>query len=510
MASTTFVDNTTPIVASWLNDINNLAYTVFSGGTNTFLQVLKGPDGTAAAPTYSFANETGTGFYRDTINQENWVTNSINYLRLSGGGGLEGIRLGSTSGLHWTDTASISSSTTNDLHILRDAANTLAQRNGTNNQTLRIYKTFTDVNNYERFSIDSGTHVPGSFTLETEAAGTGTLRDIYFNAQRLIFQSAGTNRWMIDATGIINAMSDNSYDIGASGANRPRTIYAGTSMVVPTPAVGDNSTNVATTAYVLAAGVTISGMIIDYAGTSIPTGWLLCDGSAVSRTTYANLFAALGTTWGAGDGSTTFNVPNLLGKVTIGDGTNVTSETQTTSVASNAQIVSSNTAKWITGMCVRVSSSGSLPTGLSINTDYFIIRVDATHVSFATTLLNAQTGTVITISGGTGNITITTSGATAQSFNTHSVGEMGGEEKHAQAVGEESPHTHIQNAHSHGLPVKNSTNSAGSSILQGDSQVTRNATENTDSTTATNQTAPGGTSANIMQTYAVVKKIIKI
>lgn len=44
-----------------------------------------------------------------------------------------------------------------------------------------------------------------------------------------------------------------------------------------------------------------------------PTGWLLCNGSAVSRTTYANLFAAIGTNYGAGDGSTTFNVPDFRG-----------------------------------------------------------------------------------------------------------------------------------------------------------------------------------------------------
>lgn len=52
------------------------------------------------------------------------------------------------------------------------------------------------------------------------------------------------------------------------------------------------------------------GMIKPFAGTTVPTGYLLCDGSAVSRTTYANLFAAIGTTYGSGDGSTTFNLPN--------------------------------------------------------------------------------------------------------------------------------------------------------------------------------------------------------
>jgi microcystin-dependent protein len=54
------------------------------------------------------------------------------------------------------------------------------------------------------------------------------------------------------------------------------------------------------------------GMIIPFAGNVVPTGWLLCDGSAISRTTYANLFAIIGTTYGAGDGSTTFNIPNMI------------------------------------------------------------------------------------------------------------------------------------------------------------------------------------------------------
>lgn len=49
-----------------------------------------------------------------------------------------------------------------------------------------------------------------------------------------------------------------------------------------------------------------------------PTGWLLCDGSAVSRATYAALFAVLGTTWGAGDGSTTFNLPDRRARVGVG------------------------------------------------------------------------------------------------------------------------------------------------------------------------------------------------
>lgn len=60
------------------------------------------------------------------------------------------------------------------------------------------------------------------------------------------------------------------------------------------------------------------GSISLFAGTTAPNGWLICDGSAVSRTTYANLFSVIGTTYGTGDGSTTFNIPDLQGRVPVG------------------------------------------------------------------------------------------------------------------------------------------------------------------------------------------------
>ena len=63
-----------------------------------------------------------------------------------------------------------------------------------------------------------------------------------------------------------------------------------------------------------------AGVIQMFAGSTPPAGWLLCDGSAVSRTDYATLFAAIGTTWGVGDGSTTFNLPDLRGRAPIGAG----------------------------------------------------------------------------------------------------------------------------------------------------------------------------------------------
>ena len=65
----------------------------------------------------------------------------------------------------------------------------------------------------------------------------------------------------------------------------------------------------------------VVGAVVAFAGSTTPQGWLLCDGSAVSRTTYAALFAVIGTTYGAGNGSTTFNLPNLVDKFVEGSAT---------------------------------------------------------------------------------------------------------------------------------------------------------------------------------------------
>ncbi len=70
--------------------------------------------------------------------------------------------------------------------------------------------------------------------------------------------------------------------------------------------------------FVLAGPV---GELAPFAGAVAPTGFLVCNGQAVSRTTYGGLFVAIGTVWGVGDGVTTFNLPDLRGRTLIGAGT---------------------------------------------------------------------------------------------------------------------------------------------------------------------------------------------
>ncbi|MEM3097395.1 MAG: tail fiber protein, partial [Nitrososphaerales archaeon] len=94
----------------------------------------------------------------------------------------------------------------------------------------------------------------------------------------------------------------------------------------PTPTAGDNSTKIATTAFVKNAVDNAvppslpTGTILSYGGSTAPSGWLLCDGSEVSRTTYSALFNVIGETYGVGDGSTTFNLPDLRGRFAVGVG----------------------------------------------------------------------------------------------------------------------------------------------------------------------------------------------
>lgn len=85
-----------------------------------------------------------------------------------------------------------------------------------------------------------------------------------------------------------------------------------------------------------------AGTVLDYAGATAPAGYLLCDGSAVSRTTYAALFAIIGTDYGVGNGTTTFNVPDCRGRTSIGAGTGsgLTARTRAATVGNETHALS--------------------------------------------------------------------------------------------------------------------------------------------------------------------------
>ena len=170
------------------------------------------PDGTVGAPAVSFSAASGTGFRRIADSVVGYVPS----------GGVDRIAfqensISQDSGgeIRWTGSGN-SPNATPDLILLRDAANILAQRNGTNAQTQRWSETFTDASNYSRVAVTTSS---SGYDLLGEAAGTGTLR--------LLRLGSGSVRWHIAASGdgSLGAVTDNASDFGASGASRPRDVF---------------------------------------------------------------------------------------------------------------------------------------------------------------------------------------------------------------------------------------------------------------------------------------------
>ena len=128
------------------------------------------------------------------------------------------------------------------------------------------------------------------------------------------------NGQTVDAT-VLTAMMVNiqsQVNSGACPATTTSSILKGDGAGATTPAVA--GTDFVTVAQ-LAVVTLPSGVIMQTAASTAPSGWLTCDGSAISRTVYAALFTAIGTVWGAGDGSTTFNLPSFVDRTPIGAGT---------------------------------------------------------------------------------------------------------------------------------------------------------------------------------------------
>lgn len=119
----------------------------------------------------------------------------------------------------------------------------------------------------------------------------------------------------------------------SAGAKDPTTAGASywVAPKIPTAGTSENSNVAASTAFVQAAissavssaiaAAVPTGSIVYYGKSAAPSGWLVCNGAAVSRTTYATLYGVIGTTYGTGDGSTTFNVPNLIDRFPQGNAT---------------------------------------------------------------------------------------------------------------------------------------------------------------------------------------------
>ena len=164
----------------------------------------------------------------------------------------------------------------------------------------------------------------GEINLASPVTGTsisgGLNIDLVSNSLRL-FEAGGTNRGLaIDVTtlsagaGSLIVTTDTTQTLTNKTLTSPTLTATPTA---PTAAVGTNTTQLATTEFVTTA-IPV-GVINPYGGSSAPTGWLLCYGQAVSRTTYAALFAVLSTTYNTGgEAGTDFRLPDLRGRTVAG------------------------------------------------------------------------------------------------------------------------------------------------------------------------------------------------
>jgi microcystin-dependent protein len=180
------------------------------------------------------------------------------------------------------------------------------------------------------------------------------------------------------------AAGDN-FTVGGNLAVTGTTTFTGVPSA-PTASAGTNTTQLATTAFVLSNANPTGSLIMWTTGTA-PTGWLLCAGAAVSRSTYSALFAIIGTTFGVGDGTTTFNVPNYTSRMPYGTTLGATGGSADAVVVSHTHTITDPGHSHTLGLTNTLAGGGGAPrfdlsgTVASTNTNTTGITNQTTGVS---------------------------------------------------------------------------------------------------------------------------------
>ena len=196
----------------------------FTGGTVT--SPILFPDGTSSDPSISFSADPNTGFYRPANGNITMTGDGFPMVAMTSAGTV--FRSDSPIGFASGGSLTVAGG---DLFLWRDAANTLAQRNGTNAQQFNLYNTYTSGASYTRLEAIWSANQVYIQTRDTGAQGSDLILGSTSNAAAgsVFFRTGGTNRWQtVYNTGHLLAVVDDTYDIGASGANRPRSGFFGT------------------------------------------------------------------------------------------------------------------------------------------------------------------------------------------------------------------------------------------------------------------------------------------
>lgn len=241
--------------------------------------------GTAPAVAYGFNTDAGTGIFSDSANNFSIATAGVRRFNIDPNGAAHAL-------------------------FNMDIAGTLGVTGAL---------TLSDKLTLGTFVSDNGAN----------PASSGLFR--LSNNKAIMFRNAGNTA---DIVGI-NVDNGNIVHLGDNAGTTTLSLEAMQSIAIYTAGILRGTIDV--------NGSCNLGLIAEvklYCGTDVPTGWLICNGAAVSRTVYAALFAKIGTTFGAGDGSTTFNLPDFRGRTPVGvDNMGGTDAARLNNAASSMQAV---------------------------------------------------------------------------------------------------------------------------------------------------------------------------